>query len=67
MKSLKKLYNKSDKLRHDAETLLEILVLKLKLFNIFDLTRLQYKFKNRKYTESYFDTYNLQYIENTLF
>lgn len=57
--SLKKLSNNSNK-----EILLSSLWVNLKLFNIFDLTNLQYKFnKNKIYSKNYFNIYNLQYIE----
>lgn len=60
IKSLEKLPNNS---KH-KKILLGSLFIGLKLVNIFDITNVQYKFpKHKIYSENYFYTYNLQYIE----
>ena len=65
MKSLEYLLIKS-KETEKMETLKMIfstLVFNLKLFNIFDIIQLQYKFNTTKsYSKKYFNDYNLQYI-----
>ena len=58
MNSLKKSHLSED----DKHILLGCL-LRLEKFDPFDIRRFIFKFKNKIYTEKFFDTYDLQYIE----